>query len=240
MDGDVRPERGHLGRGRGVGVQVALEQPHAADVQRDHGPGGGAVAVDELGRAAPDVDHQRAPVASKPGGGAAVGRGRLGLAAQDLGLHAEQLTHAVEEHLAVGRVPGRAGRHQPPPLHPEPPADLGVARQHLQRAVKRGRVEAPAAVDPLPEPDDARDLRRGALAGTPVLGVDRPVPDRHPSEAADPQVPRPRRPLRGVRRRRQRDAGVAVVLREALHRAVTESPDRGTIRRWRSSSDGSR
>ena len=73
VGGHVRPERGHLGRGRGVGVQVALEQPDAADVQRDHGPGGGAVAVDELGRATPDVDHQRVPVTSKPGGGAAGG-----------------------------------------------------------------------------------------------------------------------------------------------------------------------
>ena len=93
-------------------------------------------------------------IVSQAGRGAAVGGGRLGLAGQDLGVHAEQVADAVEEHLAVGRVPGGAGRDQPATLDTEAPAGLGVAGQHLEGPVQRRRVEPSGAVHALAEPGD--------------------------------------------------------------------------------------
>jgi hypothetical protein len=95
--------------------------------------------------------------------------GRLGLAGQDLGLHAEQVADGVPEHLAVGRVPGGAGRDQPAPLDAEAPGRLGVAGQHVEGPGKGGRVEAAGAVDALAESGDHH------LPG--LLGHDGPVLD---------------------------------------------------------------
>ena len=61
---DVRTGQGDLLSGRWIGAKVPLGHPDAPDVDRDRRahldrPGGVPGADHELGRAAPDVDHQR-------------------------------------------------------------------------------------------------------------------------------------------------------------------------------------
>src|SRR6266516_534202 len=63
------------------------------------------VADDELGRAAADVDDQRALVGQVVGG-AGIGGRRLLVAGEHFGLDAKQAAHPVEELLTVGGVPG--------------------------------------------------------------------------------------------------------------------------------------
>src|SRR6266487_1858428 len=102
------------------------------------------VADDELGRAAADVDDQRALVGQVVGG-AGIGGRRLLVAGEHFGLDAKQAAHPVEELLTVGGVPGRTGRHHPGRHDAEAGAQLGVARQHLQGAFQGRGVPAPGS-----------------------------------------------------------------------------------------------
>ena len=88
------------GLGRVVG-DVALGVAHGARLQRGVKADLGAVADDQLGRAAADVDDERPAAGVALGDGAEVGQPRLLGAVEDLGVEREALAQLGEEHRRV-------------------------------------------------------------------------------------------------------------------------------------------
>ena len=123
-----------------------------------------AVALDELGRAAPDVDdHDRGRVV-----GVALTRRaeerepRLLVAGEDLGAQPEPAGHLVDERGAVGRVPDCAGQDGDVALGAQGVEALAVLRQRVADAVHRLVGKPAGRVDALPESrDDALAVEHG-------------------------------------------------------------------------------
>ena len=140
--------------GRRVAVQVPLGQPHAADVDRPRRPHAVAVAEDELGRAAADVDHQerrprrrrsRAPAAAASR--EAVAPRKDSSASSRAGDHVGPLPERGRRTMsskscAVGGVPGGAGGHHAHRGRAEVAGGGGVLGEHLPRALDGLRAPA--------------------------------------------------------------------------------------------------
>ena len=104
---------------RRVAREVALVEPHRADVQRlGRDDAAVGVAEDQLGRATADVDNQegfgqRRQVAGR----SREAHPRLLVTVEDLGHDTGAFADAGEELLGVLGVPGRRGRAEPDALH---------------------------------------------------------------------------------------------------------------------------
>ena len=125
-------------------MQVALGQPHGADVEARADP-----RPDELGRAAAEVDHERVGAAD-----AAPGQLRLLLAREQARPEPVASLDLVQELLAVFGVADGARRDEQDARRVELARDQPIVGERLPRARERGGEKAPTLVDALAEPDD--------------------------------------------------------------------------------------
>ena len=134
------------------------------DAERQRGAGddgGGAVlAADphQLGAAAADVEHQGVgdlAVDQRR----ATGDGKLGLLIRgdDLDLEPGLRSHPVEEKIAVAGPAAGFGGDVPRPDDPAPAHLQGADLERVDGAVHGGARELAVALQPLAEPDDARE-----------------------------------------------------------------------------------
>ena len=177
----------HLGPGGGLDLggdaarQEALGDTHAAGVQADGGTGL-IHAQDQLGGAAPEVDNEprrrcalarprRALVFTGTQERAGEGQAGLLLAADDLGLDAQQAPDPGHEVLAVAGVAGGGGGYEAPHVAPGGDAQLGavggVGGHGGQSALQGLGVEQAGAVHALAQAHDLVTAAQHLQAGTP-------------------------------------------------------------------------
>ena len=115
-------------------------------------PGFGALADDELGRAATDVDHQSRVRALAAGRRPQVGETGLLVAVDGQGSQREALAQLGDEHASVLGVSDRAGRDRDRFVGLELGRQREVVADHLADVVDRLVGEPIRGVDPAAEP----------------------------------------------------------------------------------------
>src|SRR3990170_5100109 len=179
----VGGRRGELGpRGR-VGREEPLGHPHAADVEARRGSDAAVRAEHELGRAATDVDEERAVEERPPGGDAANHHCRLLRAGEQLGLEAVAPLDLAEEGIPVLRIANRAGRDGERAAHAMRLDFSPVLGEAVAHTGDRDGQEATPLVDALAE---ARDRYMSGDLGQ-LLALD--VRDQQPGRVR-PEVDR--------------------------------------------------
>src|SRR5205085_244690 len=123
----------------------------------------------ELGRAAADVEEERARLEGAADGHASHGHGRLLVAGEELGVEAVAPLDLTEERLAVLGVADGARRDEERPLGAERLGTAAKVDEGVADACDRHRQEAPPPVDALAEASD--DRLAVELIDPPVLDV---------------------------------------------------------------------
>ena len=197
----VRAQRlARLLRRRIVVGEEVLGHPHGAQRPRAEPAGMAAEDLDELQRAAAEIEHGAVRERRRVDG-REVAEVRLLIAAENANAQAGLVAHAVEEDLLVRRVADRARRDGLDALL----ADRGGSAEmrehlgHLERALHRLDAELAAGVEPLADADRLVDLV-GAFPPA-VSGREDDEPKRVRAHVDD------RGPLLGHGRRAQLEAG---------------------------------
>ena len=138
--------------GGGVGDDVALGVADDAGLQRGVEVDPVAVADDQLGRAAADVDHQGGLDRRPFRGDADVGEAGLLLAVEDPRRKRESLAQLGDERVAVLGVADSAGRDRVGRLDSGRLADPHVVGDHIAGRLDRLRRQLTGEVDSAPEP----------------------------------------------------------------------------------------
>ncbi len=162
----LRQKRPHVRRDRVDVLAEPLRQPHRADVDAH-----GAVAHDQLGRAAADVEDERVRVDVAD---TAKRHGRLLLAGEQARDESVAPLDLAQEGLAVLGVAHCARRDGERPLRAERLELAPVLAEHVADARDRQGQKAPPSIDSLSEPGDP--LAAHDLVDAPVLDVG----DEHP------------------------------------------------------------
>jgi hypothetical protein len=141
---------------RRVAGQVPLGHPYRPDVYGLRGTHVTvAVAENELGRAAADVEHEvrrRNVEALEVTGRPVVGQDGLVITGDHLRSHPESFLDAGGEDVAVGRVACRRGRAEPQAVYAEVAQHRGVRVTGVERALQCLVGEPAGGVDALTEP----------------------------------------------------------------------------------------
>ena len=146
-------------------MEDSLGQAHRADLQARkpefRGPG-----VDELGRAAADVDDEQAlrRIEAQAAHHRQVRQPGLGLARNDLQFDARAFAHAADEDLPVGGVAQRRGASGHDLFGARGARLVDEFRDRVERAQRGLRVEAMVLVDALSQARDAREIDHPARA----------------------------------------------------------------------------